>query len=148
MIRKWLPRKISREIADICGHKTAQNGKIEAFGVETDMKMPRNSQGRLDYCLDCITQMTVKCAWCGDVIFIGTPITLYGPSYPWVFPDGTVFHSDNPLRVVGCPSSSCADTGADYVGMWLPDTEGQGQVVRRRSMYAEAIQKGLSVRTF
>ena len=46
-------------------------------------------------------------------------MTLYTPLDPnFKIPKGTVVYSENPLKLVGCQRSTCADTGADYSGVW------------------------------
>jgi len=133
-----------------CGHRTKQTGRVSAFGQSTVMKMPKNKVGSVDYCLDCIGIMTVRCAWCCDPIFIGSSITLYSPGpregffssreptdaqekrkqKDFALPDGAVIYFEHPLTLVGCLGWNCADTGADRAGFWLPGEDGKGRVQR------------------
>ncbi len=94
------------------------------------MVMPRNETGGFDYCLDCVAAMTIRCAWCGNVIFIGSPVTLYGPLPEFQIPEYAVVHSRDPLKLVGCLGWDCADSGFDRAGFWMPGPDGSGLVHR------------------
>lgn len=141
-----------------CGHRTKRGGPVSAFGRTITTKMPKNDDGSVDYCLDCIGKMAIRCAWCGDPIFIGDPITLYSPGPRagffsseepseaqkvreqdgFVVPDGAVVYRENPLTLIGCLGWNCADTGADRAGFWFPGENGKGRVHRVQTAY-EAI---------
>ena len=147
-----------RYTAAKCGHRTKRSGPVSAFGRTTTTKMPMNKNSSVDYCLDCIGKMAIRCAWCSDPIFIGDPITLYSPGPRtglfsserpseaqktrkqdgFVVPDGAVVYRENPLTLVGCLGWNCADTGADRAGFWLPGEDGKGHVHRVQTAY-EAI---------
>ena len=79
--------------------------------------------------------MAIQCAWCGEPIFIGDPITLYTPHRDFQIPAHAVVHSENPLQLVGCLRWGCADTGADRAGFWLPGENGKGCVRRVPTAY-------------
>ncbi len=65
--------------------------------------------------------MAIKCAWCGGVIFIGDPITLYSPrDKDRQMPDYAILHSKEHNSYVGCLRWECAETGADRAGFWYP----------------------------
>jgi hypothetical protein len=121
-----------------CGHRTKRSGPVSAFGCTITTKMPKNDGGSVDYCLDCIGKMTIKCAWCSDPIFIGNPITLYTPRGEFQVPEHAVVYNKEPLQLVGCLGWNCADTGADRSGFWLPGEDGKGRVQRMPTAY-EAI---------
>lgn len=121
-----------------CGHRTKRSGSVSAFGHAITTKMPKNKSGSVDYCLDCIGKMAIRCAWCGDPIFIGEPITLYAPRGDFQVPDHAVVYSKEPLQLVGCLGWDCAETGADRAGFWLPGENGKGRVQRVPTAY-EAI---------
>ena len=147
-----------RYTAAKCGHRTKRSGSVSVFGRTTTTKMPMNKNGSVDYCLDCIGKMAIRCAWCSDPILIGDPITLYSPGPRagffsseepsegqktreqdgFVVPDGAVVYRENPLTLVGCLGWNCADTGADRAGFWLPGEDGKGHVHRVQTAY-EAI---------
>lgn len=59
-----------------CGHETFKKDKIAAFGESVEIKIPI-IDGKTNYCHRCLEKMSIKCAWCGGVIFISSPITLY-----------------------------------------------------------------------
>lgn len=110
--------------ATTCGHMTKIKGKVSAFGETTTITVPVED-GKTLYCHDCLGKMTIRCAWCENLIFIGFPITLYTPKDPNNFevPKGAHVHSQNPLTLVGCLSRDCADIGADRAGFWHPPGE-------------------------
>ena len=121
-----------------CGHETKLKGKITAYGQSSKMKMNFDTNN-IPYCLDCIEKMTIKCPWCGGPIFVGEYVTLYSPNDPnFQVPDGCVIYSQEPLILVGCQSRSCADSGADYCGIWTPPG-----VVER---FESALEKSLRTR--
>lgn len=124
---QWIRRrKTPSYTATKCGHLTEQNGPVSAFGHTTTTQMPRNEYGSVDYCLKCISEMAIKCAWCGNPIFIGDPVTLYTPLENFKIPEHAVINNEKPLQLVGCLRWNCADTGADCAGFWLPNNDGNG----------------------
>lgn len=134
-MNKWLFEKIRRLLpikytAQKCGHWTKKKGAISAFGHKGAVEMPFNDEGGVDYCLDCIGRMAIRCGWCGEVIWIGQPITLYTLLDKFEIPEYAIKYSENPLQLVGCLGWNCADTGADRAGFWLPGESGVGQVLR------------------
>lgn len=126
-------------IAAKCGHFTQIEGNIEAFGKTGKVKMPLNEVGGVDYCLECVGQMAIRCAWCKEVIWIGEPITLYTPMEAFEVPEGAIIYNQDPLQLVGCLGWNCADTGADRAGFWLPGDGGKGVVYRVISGVEEAM---------
>lgn len=118
--------------ANKCRHRTKRSGWAEAFGERYFVEMPLADNGRPDYCLSCIGRMAIRCAWCGDQIHIGNPVTLYTPrSKDFMAPAGAVRYSEEPLRYVGCLGWDCAETGADRAGFWMPP----GKVLRVPTVY-------------
>ncbi|MFA6077976.1 MAG: hypothetical protein WC724_03065 [Candidatus Paceibacterota bacterium] len=128
---------LRRYMATICGHHTKRTGKVSAFGHTITTKMPINEEGSVDYCLDCIAKMAIRCAWCGNPIFIGKPITLYTPvSADFKIPEYAVVYEREPsLQLVGCLRWDCAETGADRAGFWVPGEDGKGRVERVPTVY-------------
>lgn len=113
----WKNRKIE---ATECGHKTKIEDWVEAFGERTRIKVPVED-GKTLYCHKCLEKMTVRCAWCGLPIFIGSPVTLYSPrDKEKAMPEHAVLHSEEYNSYVGCLRWNCADTGADRCGFWYP----------------------------
>ncbi len=93
--------------------------------------MPLSENGKPDYCLECIGNMTIQCAWCENLIAIGSPITLYTPAEGYEVPGHAVPYTENSSKAfVGCLGWNCADTGGDRAGFWLPDDDGKGKVHR------------------
>lgn len=111
-------------VANKCGHRTKRAGWVEAFGEKYFVEMPVAKNGRPDYCHACIGSMAIRCAWCGEPIHIGNPVTLYTPSKRgFVIPTYAVRYSKDPLQLVGCLAWGCAETGADRAGFWMPPGE-------------------------
>ena len=115
-----------RYTATKCGHRTQRTGQVSAFGQTITTKMPTNENGSMDYCLDCIGKMAIRCAWCGDPIFIGNPITLYTPHGDFQVPEHAIVYNKEPLQLVGCLGWNCAETGADRAGFWVAGQGRQG----------------------
>ena len=152
---------LNREVLAKCGHKTKLRGTVTAFGERTTMRMPTNAEGTTDYCLECIGKMTIRCAWCGGLIFIGDPITLCTPhseeaflrsaegqrEFEFVFdgelgfkiPAYAVVYRRKPLQLVGCLRWECAESGADRAGYWVPGPDGAGMVYRVQTAYEEIL---------
>lgn len=116
--------------------------KITVNGDKTVMKLRYHPFKKVSYCLDCVEKMKIVCPWCGKPIFIGDYITLYTPKDPnFVIPKGSVIYSKEPLRLVGCQRTSCANTGADYCGFWdIP-----GKVKKFPSAIERAMETGRPV---
>lgn len=132
-----LPWFRKRMTASVCGHKTFVKGSVTAFGQTTRTVMPLKD-GRPEYCLDCITDMAVQCAWCTLPIFIGDAVTLYSPrEIEYEVPSFAVVYSEVPPRLVGCLRWDCAQTGADRAGVWLPNSIGKGHVKRMPTVFEQ-----------
>lgn len=131
-----------------CGHRTKRTGTVSAFGRTITTKMPRNDDGSVDYCLDCIRKLAIQCARCDEPIFIGDPITLSTPCDEFQIPEHAVVYKRDPLQLVGCLGWNCAETGADRAGFWMPGEDGKGCVERMLTAY-EAILgvKGTAIPT-
>lgn len=134
-------KMFSKTLIAKCGHETQIEGQVLAFGESIKTKMPVNEDDSVDYCLDCLGKMAIKCAWCKGVIFIGDVITLYSPRKKDEFelPEQAVIYDKERMSVVGCGRTTCADTGADYAGFWLPNEEGKGHVHRRATMIEKSM---------
>lgn len=119
-----------------CGHKTHKKGFMKDGKHTTVMDMPLAKNGKPDYCLKCIGNMSIRCAWCGGSIIIGNPVTLYIPTDTYDVPDYAIhYKKDNSKAVVGCLGWDCADTGADRSGFWLPGNDGKGKVQKIPTEY-------------
>lgn len=127
-------------IANICGHLTRQKGLINDGRNTISMRMPLAKNGHPEYCLDCIGKMTIRCAWCGEPIIIGSPITLYTPKQSFVVPDYAVRYGEEGA-LVGCLRWACAVSGADLCGYWMPP----GEVERVLSPIELCLQSGQAV---
>lgn len=124
-----------KKIVAKCGHETKLKGEVKAFNETTTIEIIPHDDGSIDYCHKCLEKMTILCAWCGKPIFIGDMITLYTPMGKFEISEYVVKYNENPLQLVGCPRSNCAETGADYCGRWLPP----GQVSRFPSLIERSL---------
>lgn len=128
--------------ANICKHQTKQKGFMHDGQSTTIMQMPLAENGHPDYCLECIGKMSIRCAWCGKPIAIGSPVTLYIPNDDFKVPDYAVCYSEGDSKaLVGCLRWNCADTGADMSGHWIPP----GKVHRLMSPIELCLQSGQAV---
>lgn len=158
----WLLGLIyGRAVGSVCGHPTDLKGKVSAFGGDIITHIRKTEGGTTPYCLECLGRMAVRCGWCGEPIFIGDPITLYSPraverfNEKWKenlpfklvddeatglkLPETAIVYQPTEGRshptIVGCGRVSCADTGADYAGTWLPGPMGKGYAQRTKTAY-------------
>lgn len=137
----WLRPK-PKEIVCGCGHTSKMEKEVPVGKEKETLKIVYKPNKTPPFCLDCIEKMTIICPWCGRPIFVGDYITLYTPSNPkFKIPEGTVVYSKNPLRLVGCQRADCAETGADYCGIW----EAPGKVKRFPSALERALATGKPV---
>ena len=106
-----------------CGHKSKKSGTVTAYGETREVKLRRHWLfHRVPFCLECYEKKAIKCPWCGGAIFPGEYVTLYSPQDPnFKVPEGCVVYSKDPFRLVGCQSIRCAESGADYSGIWVGD---------------------------
>jgi len=103
-----------------CGHKTKIKDSITAFGRTTITQIPVRN-GKTGYCHRCLEKMAIRCAWCGEPIFIGDPVTLYSPAdNKYKIPDYAILYKKEHNSYVGCLCWECAESGADRGGFWLP----------------------------
>lgn len=104
-----------------CGHKTRLYDKIEVIGKDgkTEKEGLEIKNFKPSHCHKCVEKMVIRCAWCGEPILIGDPITLYTPTKDFEIPKYAMVYKEDPKRLVGCLRLDCADTGADRVGFWV-----------------------------
>ena len=120
-LKKFLSwfRRGPKEITCGCGHTSKLKKKVNVSGVKTTLSINYKPGKQIPYCLDCVEKMTITCPWCGKPIFVGDYVTLYTPNDPnFKVPEGAVVYSKDPLQLVGCQRTDCAETGADYCGIW------------------------------
>lgn len=122
-------------VATKCSHRTKGQGPVSAYGQTLMCNIPLNKDGSVDFCLDCIGKMSIRCAWCGEAIFVREPITLYTPRPEFKVPEHAVVYQENPLQLIGCLRMGCADSGADRAGFWLPGDDVKGYVRRVPTAY-------------
>jgi hypothetical protein len=125
--------------ASVCGHETKLFSRVSIFGEDYFVKAHKNSE----YCPECLAKMSVKCAWCGETINVGDPITLYSPKkQDFKIPEHAVVYKEEPLQLVGCLAFGCALSGGDRSGFWVQP----GKVYRVASPVEMAfLSKGIVV---
>ncbi|HAT68472.1 MAG: hypothetical protein A2481_01425 [Candidatus Yonathbacteria bacterium RIFOXYC2_FULL_47_9] len=128
MNKKFLAKKVWIRITNpfrptlkgaICGHKTKRAGEITVHDKSCVMEMPVNDDGHPDYCLSCIADMAIRCAWCGGTILIGKSVTLNIPSESFEIPEYAVRYKEDEQALVGCTRWDCS-IGIDVCGRWMP----------------------------
>lgn len=112
------------------GKRTKTSGWVKVFDKDLHLAIRANEDGTVDYTLDEIAAMAIRCAWCGEPIAIGDPVTLYLARPGIAIPPHAVRYNHQSL--VGCLGWNCAETGADRAGFWEPDPDqpGKGRVRR------------------
>jgi len=91
--------------------------------------LPLSEGEGVDYCLDCIEDMTVSCACCGGPIFPGDSVGTFIPvRKDSRFPYNFAIHCTDPLQLVSCMRPDCAGYSRS-AGVWLPGKDGKGVVV-------------------
>ena len=122
----WL-KQGTTEVVCGCGHHSKLEKKFKIGGEKVKFRINYKPGKEFPYCLDCVSKMTITCPWCGRPICVGDYVTLYTPTDPnYKIPEGAVVYSENPLQLVGCQRSDCAEAAADYRGIW----EAPGKVKR------------------
>lgn len=114
-----------RSVVAQCGHQTLIYGSAKAHdGSVRDIKLDdQNEAGVPPICLNCFEKAIIPCAWCGQSIFPGDPVTLHLLRDNVFFqpPTKAVVYSEDPLCYVGCLRASCTDSGVDRQGFWTPN---------------------------
>ena len=141
LFKLWNERR-KRTVFQIanCGHEAKRIDKVSAFGETIETEVPLIN-GKIEYCHECLAKMTIRCVWCGRPIFIGDFITLYSPSKEFEIPTWVVIYKKEPLQLVGCQRTDCADSGSDYCGTWIPP----GIVHRQQSGIEAALSNPESI---
>lgn len=134
-------------LATNCGHQSPLGGDVTAFGEKRTLNVRTlDLSGAIDgWCLDCMSKMVIRCAWCESPIFPEDPITLYSAKEGFVVPEHAVVYRRSPLQLVGCLGWNCAETGGDRAGFWVAGEEGRGRVYRVPSPIEVALGSGRGV---
>jgi hypothetical protein len=133
-------------LAKKCGHTTKRSGMMDVFGHTIIMTMPKNKDFSVDYCISCVSKMSIRCAWCGKPIVIGDPVTLYSPAKAdYKVPEYAVWHDKKEKQLVGCLRWECADTGMDRAGFWLPPGKVERVPTAVEMIFAAGGKKGLII---
>lgn len=125
-------------VANKCGHKTKIKGRVCALGENFTLEMPLAENKKPDFCLDCISKMSIRCAWCGEPIHIGDPVTTLCVAQDYIPPEYAVRYEDNSF--VGCLSWGCGEA-IFRSGFWMPP----GVVHRVMSPIEMVISSGSAV---
>lgn len=73
----------------------------------------------IEYCSRCLEKMSIRCAFCGEPIFVGDAVGLYAPSGASNLPEFGEPYSLAPLEFIVCQRAGCAEK-AKPVGIWVP----------------------------
>ncbi len=100
-----------------CGHFAKQKTQMTIDGQSSIYTLGKTH----DYCPQCWAKAAIRCAWCGETILPGDPITLYTPcDQNFKPPEYAVIYKKTPrLQLVGCFRRECAETGLDRTGFWM-----------------------------
>ena len=101
---RWLRYIVNPETIAACGHDTFLRGVVTVQGVRLTLRLPRNSFGYQDYCLDCEAKRAVLCVQCRRLIVAGDLVAVRQSSE----------------RVIVC-CAFCADSPSDRLVPWSPD---------------------------
>ncbi len=127
-------------VGSCCGHavtlaedsRGALTGMLTAFGKSRKTAVPRTGEGKVHYCLDCLSKMSIRCATCGDVIFVGDTISTGEVVGKPAF-DNIVRDPKYPEYYIGCASNRACCPDIDYLaGHWMPNDDGTASVKRIR----------------
>jgi predicted RNA-binding Zn-ribbon protein involved in translation (DUF1610 family) len=73
-----------------------------------------------EYCPQCFKKAIIKCAWCGNSITPGSPVTLHIPMSDFKIPEYAVRYPEGEhIKLVGCMRTTCSDFGMDREGFWI-----------------------------
>lgn len=106
--------------ANVCGHQTKKTGQVKYRDESHVVAMPFSGNGNPDYCLDCVSKMSISCAWCEKFIHVDDPVTLVSPEKSFTVPEYAVRYDKDESCIVGCLRWNCADSGVDRQGFWMP----------------------------
>jgi hypothetical protein len=105
-----------------CGHSTRRKGRVTAFGETTVLETPLDAKGKPYICLECLGEMSIKCAYCHGTIFPFDSITLYSPGTLYKPEEGSITFGKNPVRFVGCLRPACvSEKRGFFSAVWLPN---------------------------
>jgi hypothetical protein len=83
-----------------CGHETKRTGLLVSSNGHMIMTLPVSDEGTIEYCLDCISDMTTKCPFCNAPIYIGNYVLVRNE------------------EIVAC--RHCVEIPTDCNAMWMP----------------------------
>ena len=137
-------RRKKSYLATRCQHQTVLRAEVvQIDGSVMPMKL-RLEDGKVEYCLNCLAGMAIRCAWCRQPIFIGETLTLYSPGANFIARGDEVVFRTDPVLMVGCMRIGCGN-GGDRDGFWWPDDTGHGRVVPVMSPLEQALGTGRMV---
>lgn len=130
--KKIISRSGEELVAGVCGHKTFERAVVSIYGNEITLKL---LEGDIDpgYCLDCMIEASILCAWCKNIIMPDDPVTLYTANKDFIPPRGSksfvyaenhelvevTDHSSCKSGVVFAGCLECCNCAADRVGFWV-----------------------------
>ncbi len=112
---KFFLRTFGKKVIAGCGHYTYLKDVVTFNGFASVIKI---TDKNVPYCHKCLEKMTIKCAWCGNPIFIGNRITLFSAKEIFKIPEYAVKNEDFPGGYVGCDRMSCCDMLGELIAFW------------------------------
>lgn len=106
-----------KKVVSKCGHTTYLKDVVVYDEIPRIIKI--NTQTPR-YCHKCLQKMTIRCAWCGNPIFIGDRITINSPQETFVIPSYAIKRATYPNGLIGCTRMSCCDMIGEMIGFWMP----------------------------
>ncbi len=102
--------------ANKCGHITKLKGLMYDGIKKVIWRLPLSDNGNPNYCLDCVGDMSILCAWCNQPITVGSLVTLYEYDRNFIIPRHAI-HCGTAL--VGCLRQNCTHKKEDVRGVWV-----------------------------
>jgi hypothetical protein len=81
--------------------------------------MPLSNNDCPDYCLDCVSKMSIRCAWCAEPIHVGDEISFYSPIEPYLSRRSPIIgHTKVGGRYIGCTKCKLQKSDSGPSGIW------------------------------
>ena len=101
----------------------------DSWSEHSFINLSRNADGSVDWCLDCVAQMTIRCGlpMCERPIFVGHPVIAYCITREMELSPHATVVGVNPRFVLGCTYLECARSGRGRTGYWVTGPGGKGR---------------------
>lgn len=104
-------------VAEGCGHLTREFSVAYKGDDWVVVQVPPDNDRA--YCAKCVAKSAIICAWCGQIIWPGDPISLSAPLSAKFFKklEGAVCFDRETMTMVGCLRPECGSR-FDMAGFW------------------------------